>query len=171
MTLAALVLCAPALFGTTIIALNHSGPSLTGTGTFVSNHDVQLSSFSVNPVRYYPIMDAPRSPTHPPNFLTFDIEEWYRVNYDGVSDGQFTCAPGWMERLVDTFLDICHQANCISTFFILGSVAEDYPQMVRRIAAAGHEVASHSYAHQSVHSMSPLGFGEDLRRSCGILGS
>jgi polysaccharide deacetylase family protein (PEP-CTERM system associated) len=76
-----------------------------------------------------------------------------------------------MERVTDRLLDICDERGCRSTFFVLGSVAEEYPQIVRRIAAAGHEVASHSYRHQPVFAMSPAAFEEDLRRSCGELES
>jgi polysaccharide deacetylase family protein (PEP-CTERM system associated) len=135
--------------------------------------------------RYGTIDDVPELPQdtlkgaagsmHPlrnlPNFLTFDIEEWYRVNYDGASAAGLSCPPGWMERLTDTLLDICHESGYRSTFFVLGSVAEAYPQVVKRIAAAGHEVASHSYGHKSVFGLTPVEFEEDLRRSCGILGS
>jgi polysaccharide deacetylase family protein (PEP-CTERM system associated) len=106
-----------------------------------------------------------------PNFLTFDIEEWYRVNYEGIDTGSLICPPGWMERLTDRLLDICAEAGCRSTFFVLGSVAETCPQVVRRIAAAGHEVASHGCAHKAVHSMTPVDFEEDLRRSCGLVES
>jgi peptidoglycan/xylan/chitin deacetylase (PgdA/CDA1 family) len=42
-----------------------------------------------------------------------------------------------MERVTDRLLDICDEHNCRSTFFVLGSVAEEYPQIVKRIAAAG----------------------------------
>ena len=110
-------------------------------------------------------------PTRVPNFLTFDIEEWYRVNYAGVDCANMTCAPGWMERCTDTLLDICAEARCTSTFFVLGAVAEEYPDMVRRISAAGHEVASHGFAHKAVSQMSPAEFSEDLWRSCGVLES
>src|ERR1022692_1358592 len=106
-----------------------------------------------------------------PNFLTFDIEEWFRVNYEGADAAALTCPPGWMERLTDKLLEICAEAGCRSTFFVLGSVAEDYPQVVKRIAAAGHEVASHSCLHKAVFTMTPGDFEEDLRRSCGILES
>lgn len=106
-----------------------------------------------------------------PNFLTFDVEEWYRVNYEGTNAAELTCLPGWMERLTDKLLEICGEAGCRSTFFVLGSVARDYPRMVRQIAAAGHEVASHGFAHKSIFSMTPEDFEEDLRRSCGILES
>jgi polysaccharide deacetylase family protein (PEP-CTERM system associated) len=106
-----------------------------------------------------------------PNFLTFDIEEWYRVNYEGAAAPTLACPPGWMERMVDKLLEICDESGCRSTFFVLGSVARDYPQLIRRIAAAGHEVASHGCAHEAVFSMTPAGFEEDLRRSCGMLDS
>jgi polysaccharide deacetylase family protein (PEP-CTERM system associated) len=106
-----------------------------------------------------------------PNFLTFDVEEWYRVNYQGSVPASLTCADGWMERLTEKLLEICGEAGCRSTFFVLGSVARDYPQLVKRIAAAGHEVASHGYAHRAVFSMTPDAFAEDLRRSCGMLES
>jgi len=106
-----------------------------------------------------------------PNFLTIDVEEWYRVNYEGAAATGLTCPAGWMERVTDRLLDICSAHGCRSTFFVLGSVAEAYPQLVRRIAAAGHEVASHSYGHQPVCAMTPAAFEEDLRRSCGVLES
>jgi polysaccharide deacetylase family protein (PEP-CTERM system associated) len=106
-----------------------------------------------------------------PNFLTIDLEEWYRVNYDGATTAGLTCPPGWMERVTDRLLQICATHACRSTFFVVGSVAEVYPQLVRRIAAAGHEVASHSYSHAAVSGMTPTAFAEDLRRSCGVLES
>lgn len=111
------------------------------------------------------------APAVVPNFLTFDVEEWYRVNYEGAVTHGLSCPPGWMERMTDQLLDICDERGCRSTFFVLGSVAEEYPQIVRRIAAAGHEVASHSYGHQPVFEMGPAAFEEDLRRSCGELES
>ena len=109
--------------------------------------------------------------TQPPNFLTFDIEEWYRVNYQGADQSPMTCSPGWMESFTDKLLDICAAGGCVSTFFVLGSVAEQFPQVVKRIAEAGHEIASHGCDHKSVSAMSPAEFAQDLRRSCGILES
>ena len=109
--------------------------------------------------------------TQPPNFLTFDIEEWYRVNYQGADYSPMTCSPGWMESFTDKLLDICAAGGCVSTFFVLGSVAEQFPQVVRRIAGAGHEIASHGCDHKAVSTMTPAEFAEDLRRSCGILES
>ena len=52
---------------------------------------------------------------------------------------------------------------------VLGWVADKYPDLVRDIAAAGHEVASHGYWHQIVYSLSPEAFREDVRRSKDVL--
>lgn len=79
------------------------------------------------------------------------------------------CPPGWIESFTDKLLDICATSGCLSTFFVLGSVAEKFPHVVRRIAAAGHEIASHGCDHKSVFAMNPAEFAEDLRRSCGGL--
>jgi polysaccharide deacetylase family protein (PEP-CTERM system associated) len=55
--------------------------------------------------------------------------------------------------------------NVRATFFVLGWVADRYPELVAEIAAAGHELASHSYWHRLVYQMSPEEFREDLLRS------
>jgi polysaccharide deacetylase family protein (PEP-CTERM system associated) len=52
-----------------------------------------------------------------------------------------------------------------ATFYVLGWVADRYPNLVRTIASAGHELASHSYWHRLVYQMSPADFRADLRRS------
>src|SRR5690606_6946693 len=51
------------------------------------------------------------------------------------------------------------------TFFVLGWIAERSPQLVRRIADAGHEVASHGWSHQNIYDQSPQVFLEETRRS------
>jgi polysaccharide deacetylase family protein (PEP-CTERM system associated) len=56
-----------------------------------------------------------------------------------------------------------------STFFVLGWVAERYPALVREIAAAGHEVASHGYHHQLIYTLTPAQFREDVRASKSVL--
>ncbi|MBI3466174.1 MAG: DUF3473 domain-containing protein [Planctomycetes bacterium] len=52
-----------------------------------------------------------------------------------------------------------------ATFFVLGWIADRYPELVREIAQAGHELASHSYWHRLIYQMSPEEFREDLLRS------
>ena len=104
-----------------------------------------------------------------PNFLTFDIEEWYHANYEGLDTAVFSEKPTQLPRLIDQLLDICERGGFHSTFFVLGSVAERYPTLIRDISSAGHEIASHGYGHLQVYKMTPSEFKEDLLRSCQIL--
>jgi polysaccharide deacetylase family protein (PEP-CTERM system associated) len=62
-------------------------------------------------------------------------------------------------------LEILEERNARATFFVLGWVAEKRPQLVRSIADAGHEVASHGYGHELVYSLSPGAFRSDVLRS------
>jgi polysaccharide deacetylase family protein (PEP-CTERM system associated) len=66
-----------------------------------------------------------------------------------------------MERVLDTLS--AHQAR--ATFFVLGWLAEREPEMVRSIARAGHEVASHGWDHRLVRDLTPDQFREDVRRT------
>ena len=56
-----------------------------------------------------------------------------------------------------------------ATFFILGMVAETHPDLVEHIQNAGHEIATHGYAHRRVYTMTPPAFRKDLKKSIDIL--
>lgn len=107
----------------------------------------------------------------PLNLLTFDIEEWYHANYEGFDASQYAGQATHLEALMDRLLDLCARHGVKSTFFVLGSVAEEKPGVVRAIHAGGHEVASHGYGHRSVQSMTPAEFRTDLKRSLDMLES
>jgi len=104
-----------------------------------------------------------------PNFLTFDIEEWYMGNYAGLDTSAFAGSPSRLEWEVDRLIGICSQRGIRATCFVVGRLAEEKPALVRRLHDAGHEIASHSYRHDLVHPMSPSSFREDLRRSIDVL--
>lgn len=99
------------------------------------------------------------------NILTIDLEEWFHANYhDDVFDSQKTYEVRIVqntERLLGLFAE--HQAK--ATFFVLGHVAEQHPQLIRDIAAAGHEIASHGYEHQLIYQQTPAVFKEDVSRA------
>lgn len=61
------------------------------------------------------------------------------------------------------------ELNGDATFFVLGKVAERHPVIVKDIADAGYEVASHGYAHELMDRLSPEEFSNDVRRSLDIL--
>ncbi len=70
---------------------------------------------------------------------------------------------------VDRVLGILDRNGAKGTFFVLGWTAERHPGMVRRIAALGHEIASHGYAHELITRQDPSSFREDVRRARGVL--
>jgi len=94
------------------------------------------------------------------NILSFDVEDWQQSTLD-------LTLPITRRVLDNTarILDLCAAAGARGTFFVLGLVAREYPALVRRIAAAGHEVALHGMAHAPVHAMNPGTFRADLRAS------
>jgi len=65
----------------------------------------------------------------------------------------------------DRLLALLDEAGVPATFFVLGWVAERFPELVRRIHRAGHELASHSYDHGLVYDKTPDTFRADLRRA------
>jgi len=90
------------------------------------------------------------------NVLSIDVEDYFHVaalsNSIKVSDWA-SISP----RVVDNtkrLLDIFEQHNVKATHFILGWVAEKFPELIREIDARGHEIASHGYSHQLVYNQS-----------------
>ncbi len=75
---------------------------------------------------------------------------------------------GWW-RTPDGLLDLFAEFDVRATFFVLGWIAEREPALVRRIAAAGHEVASHGYWHKLVYDQAPDQFREDVRTAKAAL--
>jgi polysaccharide deacetylase family protein (PEP-CTERM system associated) len=74
-------------------------------------------------------------------------------------------------RNTERLLEMFDEASVTATFFVLGWVAERYPSLVRTIARAGHEIASHGYGHGLVYDMTPDQFREDVRRAKALLES
>jgi polysaccharide deacetylase family protein (PEP-CTERM system associated) len=66
-------------------------------------------------------------------------------------------------------LRLLAEAGAHGTFFVLGTVGERLPELVRDIAAAGHEVASHGYRHRRVDEQGRRAFEQDLARSLDVL--
>ena len=99
------------------------------------------------------------------NFLTFDIEEWYHANFDSMKGKALWKEDGSLERNVERLLSACAAYSVRATCFVLGSVAESTPQVVRNILSAGHEIASHGHSHRLVYQMSPSEFRSDTERA------
>lgn len=74
-----------------------------------------------------------------------------------------------VERSTDRILELLRRVHTTGTFFILGIVAEAHPDLIRRIVAGGHEVASHGWDHRRVTDLTPAEFRDQVRRSKALL--
>ena len=103
--------------------------------------------------------------------MTVDVEEWFQVQAfaDTIDRRQWSALESRVVASTDRILTSFARAEVRATFFILGWVAERQPDLVRRIAAAGHEVASHGYGHERVDMIGEAAFRRDIRRAREIL--
>ena len=101
------------------------------------------------------------------NALTVDVEDYFQVSAfeSRVSRARWDRYESRVVRNTETLLRLFDECHVRGTFFILGWVAERYPELVKRIASDGHELASHGYWHRLVYDMTPEEFASDLR-SC-----
>jgi len=105
------------------------------------------------------------------NAMTVDVEDYFQVQAlaEGFPRELWDEIPLRVDRNVDRVLDMFAAAGVRGTFFMLGWIAERQKVMTRRIAAAGHEIASHGYDHRQVDRLTPALFREDIRRTKKIL--
>ncbi len=103
--------------------------------------------------------------------LSIDVEDWFQVeNY-----AQVIAREAWPRcelRVADNvqrLLDLLAAAQVRATFFVLGWVAERLPDLVRDIARAGHEVASHGWSHTPIWRLSEAAFSDEVSRSRALL--
>ncbi len=105
------------------------------------------------------------------NILTVDVEEWFHPEalQHRFPPETWENQPSRVVPLVERLLDLFEEHNAKATFFILGWIAERHPDLVKRIAERGHEVATHSFSHRMATKLAPDVFKRDLLRSVNIL--
>ena len=101
------------------------------------------------------------------NALSVDIEDWFQVGAfeKTIRREDWDDLPCRVEANTDAVLALFAEADVKATFFTLGWVASRYPALIRRIADAGHEVASHGWGHDRVFTMTSEQFANDLMRT------
>lgn len=101
------------------------------------------------------------------NALSVDVEDWFQVGaFETCIDrDDWDGLPRRVEANADAVLALFDEAGVKGTFFTLGWVAERHPALMRRVAAAGHEIASHGWDHARVFTLTPEGFRADLQRA------
>ena len=105
------------------------------------------------------------------NALTVDVEDYFQVwaLAPYIPRHKWDHTPCRVERNVDLILQLLDESDSRATFFTLGWVAERFPEVVRRIANAGHEVASHGYAHLRADELTREAFFADILLAKSIL--
>jgi polysaccharide deacetylase family protein (PEP-CTERM system associated) len=105
------------------------------------------------------------------NALTVDVEDYFQVS----AFEKIICRKDWDRydcRVVENtrrILELLGRHDVRATFFVLGWIAQRFPQLICEIHAAGHEIGSHGHWHRLIYQETPEEFREDLRRSRGIL--
>ncbi len=105
------------------------------------------------------------------NAFSVDVEDYFQVSAfePHVGRDDWESLPHRVEANTHRVLDLLAEFRVVGTFFVLGWVAERYPQVVHRLVAEGHELASHGYHHVRVTQQSPDDFYQDITRTKGLL--
>lgn len=105
------------------------------------------------------------------NALTIDVEDYFHVAAlsEAIKVDDWPSMEYRVEANTDRLLGLFDEYSTKATFFILGWVAERSPELVKRIAKGGHEIACHGYSHQLVYKQSPEVFREETVKSRTML--
>lgn len=100
------------------------------------------------------------------NIFTVDLEDWYHSNYH---NSPIIHQETRLVKPTLKLLKLLQKTKSKATFFVLGIVAENHPDLIKEIKKQGHEIACHSYNHQLVYSMTPKEFEIDLVKATKII--
>jgi polysaccharide deacetylase family protein (PEP-CTERM system associated) len=105
------------------------------------------------------------------NAMSVDVEEYFQVQAlsGQVARADWDARESRVEYSTNRVLDLFAAGGIKATFFTLGWIGERHPNLIRRIVADGHELASHGYAHFRVDKQTPEEFRDDIRRTKRIL--
>ena len=114
------------------------------------------------------VIDLARPQSRVRNFMTVDVECWFHA-YNLKETGSRP-PPGISRRRASSTTssascDLFRSNDAKATFFVLGWVADRFPEVVRMIAAEGHEIGTHGYYHNLITDMTPASYEEDLVKS------
>jgi polysaccharide deacetylase family protein (PEP-CTERM system associated) len=101
------------------------------------------------------------------NAFSIDVEDYFQVAAlaPAVPRESWPTREYRVERNTDVILNLLAERGIRGTFFILGWCAERSPELIRRIAGAGHEIACHGFSHRLIYEQTPEDFREEARRS------
>ncbi len=105
------------------------------------------------------------------NAMSVDVEDYFQVSAfeDHIKRSDWNELPCRVSANMERVLELFADKNVHATFFVLGWIAERYPEIVRNIVAAGHELASHGYDHRRVTQLDRKKFTDDVTRTKKLL--
>ena len=105
------------------------------------------------------------------NVFSIDIEDWFHILdiAHAYPMSEWDRLESRVERNTDRLLTLLDRFDVKCTCFVLGWIAERYPALLKRIQDAGHEIASHGYAHQLVYEQDPESLRRDLKQSISVI--
>ena len=105
------------------------------------------------------------------NVVSVDVEDYFHAEAfaDVVDRAHWDSYASRVVPNTRRILQLLADIDVRATFFVLGWVAERFPDLVREIAADGHELGCHSYWHRLIYRLDPAEFREDTRRAKDII--
>lgn len=98
--------------------------------------------------------------------ISFDIEEWY---ISKVTHGESKEIFQKYDEMLENILIALDENGCKATFFCVGKMAEEFPEVIKKIAAKGHEIGCHSNTHTWLNKMTEKECREDTRTAIDSL--
>jgi polysaccharide deacetylase family protein (PEP-CTERM system associated) len=100
------------------------------------------------------------------NAFTVDLEDWFQgLTSTNVQPERWDHFEARLEQSTRGLLALLDGHGVRATFFVLGHVARQYPDLIRAIDAAGHEIGVHGYWHRMVQRLSPQEFATELEQA------
>lgn len=103
--------------------------------------------------------------------MSVDVEDYFMVEAfaGSISRDIWKTWPSRVVKSTRRILDLFDEYNVKGTFFFVGWVAKQFPELVRDVHSRGHELACHSYWHRTVYSLKPNEFREDTRAAVAAI--
>jgi len=103
------------------------------------------------------------------NALVIDLEHWHCIELlrNRVPDNPVDQVP----ESTRPILDLLDKYNIKATFAVLGTVAEQHPELIKEIYDKGHEIASHAWSHKTLHELGKDAFEDEIKKSVSLLQS
>lgn len=109
---------------------------------------------------------SPREKGNTTNTISFDLEHWHSAT---LVSPEVEDPVDRIEESVDIVLDLLSRHGASATFFVVGELADDYPDLVRRVGEEGHEIASHGHTHTPLFDLTPGEFETELSQSAAAI--